>query len=43
MKISWTDHVKSGVVHSVREEGIILRKIKQRLPVLVKSFVRTAF
>jgi len=43
MKISWTDHVKSGVLQSVKEERNILRKAKQRLTVSVKSCERTAF
>jgi hypothetical protein len=30
MKISWTDHVKSGVLHRVEKERDILRKIKQK-------------
>lgn len=34
---------ESGVVHSIKEERNILRKIKERLTVLVKSCVRTAF
>lgn len=42
MKISWTDHVKSGVLHRVEKERDILNKIKQkRLTGSIKYCVRT--
>jgi len=42
-KTSWTDHVTNEVLHSVKEEGIILNTIKRGLIELVISSVRTAF
>jgi len=42
-KTSWTDHVTYEVLHSVKEEGIVLNAIKRRLIEFVISSVRTAF
>jgi len=42
-KASWTDHVTNEMLHSVKEERIILGKIKRSLIELVVSSVRTAF
>lgn len=42
-KTSWTDHVTYKVIHSVKEEGIILKTIKRRLIELVISSLTTDF
>jgi len=42
-KTSWTDHVTHEVLHSVKEEGIVLNTTKRRLIEFVISSVRTVF